>query len=155
MNKNTNLQGIIEATNKPTFDVSVCFRLCIGLLTVRQIDDEDAPRLVVVADPEAEELVTACQELAQEHHLVLKTHDTEKDVSLIDEADELCAAAIIGGNLTAADLDESTVHWFPTKLVDFDHDRLTLISKPIHLRNLFGHLASACAAATPISGSLE
>ena len=157
INKNTNLQGIIEASGKPTFDVfHVCFRLCrIGLLTIRQIDDEDAPRLVLVADDEAQELVTSSQELAQEHHLVLKASDPEKNISLIAEADELCAAAIIGGDLSAAEIEESTAHWFPTHQAGLTHQRVTQLHKPIHLRTLFGHLANACASSTAIATVIE
>lgn len=157
VNKHTNLQGIIEATGRPTFDVfHACFRLCrIGLLTIRQIDDEDSPSLVLVADPEADELVQACQEIAQEHHLILKACHPSEEHSLLAEAAELSAAAIVGGELSAEKLQESGLHWFPTEQTAVTHQRLTQLTKPIQLRALFSNLAHACAATAPLISSPE
>ena len=124
----------------------------IDLLTIRQIDDEDAPRLVLVADGEAEELVQSCQAMAQEHRLILKECDPDKGLSLFDEASELSAAAIIGGSLSASELEESTAHWFPTQHTEISHHRLTPISKPVNLRSLLSDLSQACDASPDSDG---
>ena len=141
----TTIQGIIEATGRPTFDVfHVCFRLCrIGLIEPVVHDQASNQRIVLIADPDGEELIRASQDLAHASNLILREASKADDV--LNEAIAIQASAIIGGDIEETELFESDVHWFPTHSLQSSHKQIMPITKPVPIPDLLAQIAQTTA----------
>ena len=137
----TTIQGIIEKTDRTTFDVfHVCFRLCrIGLIEPVVHDQGKNQKIILIADPDGDELIKTSQDLAHASNLILREAANDQDV--LAAAINIKAAAIIGGMVSEDALAASDVHWFPTHGLQSSNKQIQPIQKPIPIPDLLAQIA--------------